>query len=64
MLAKPVWHDRFGARLMALMPEMNAVVAAQHAVAAYPSAAALLPEEAADLFVGLVSADHKPVAPA
>lgn len=50
LLAKPVWHDRFGARLMQLQPRMNAVTAAQHAVATYPDAADMEPEEAAEIF--------------
>lgn len=50
LLAKPAWHDRFGARLMQLQPRMNAVTAAQHAVATYPDAADMEPEEAAEIF--------------
>lgn len=50
LLSKPAWHDRFGARLMQLQPRMNAVTAAQHAVATYPDAANLEPEEAAKIF--------------
>jgi len=56
-LAKAVWHDRFGVRLMWLTPGMNAVVAAQLAVAAYPSAAMLDPEETAELYVQWVGSD-------
>ena len=35
---------------MQLQPRMNAVTAAQHAVATYPDAANLEPEEAAKIF--------------
>ncbi|MEO5695570.1 MAG: hypothetical protein ABIQ60_00385 [Burkholderiaceae bacterium] len=43
--------DRFGARLMALMPRMNAVTAAMHAVAAaHPAALAAEPEDEAETF--------------
>lgn len=50
LLPKPVWLDRFGARLMQLQPRMNPVTAAQHAVATYADAADWEPEEAADIF--------------
>ena len=49
-LPKPVWNDRFGARLLQLQPRMNAVTAAQHAVVTYPDAADMDPEEAAEIF--------------
>ena len=49
-LPKPVWHDRFGARLLQLQPWMNAVTAAQHAAVTYPAAADMDPEEAAEIF--------------
>lgn len=55
LLPKPVWHDRFGARLMQLQPRMNAVTAAQHAAATYPDAADMEPEVAAEIF-----ADEEP----
>jgi len=55
VLPKPVWHDRFGARLMQLQPRMDAVTAAEHAVVAYPDAADMEPEEVAEIF-----ADEEP----
>ena len=50
LLPKPVWHDRFGARLMQLQPRMSAVTAAEHAVVTYADAAELEPELAAEIF--------------
>ena len=58
-LAKAVWHDRFGTRRMWLTPGMNAVVAAELAVAAYPSAAMLEPEEAAEFYVQWVGSAER-----
>lgn len=52
-LQKPVWLDRFGARLMQLRPQMNALTAAEHAVATYPNAAHMEPEEAAERFAAV-----------
>ena len=49
-LPKPVWHDRFGARLLQLQPRMNAVTAAEHAVVTYADAADMEPELAAEIF--------------
>lgn len=50
-LSRALWMDRFGVRLMALMPRMNAVTAAMHAVAAaHPAALAAQPEDAAETF--------------
>jgi hypothetical protein len=47
---KPVWLDRFAARLLHLQPRMSAVTAAEHAAATFPGAADLEPEEAAEVF--------------
>ena len=49
---KPVWMERFGARLMQIERRMNAVDAARHAVAAYAQSAHLEPETAAEIFAG------------
>ncbi len=50
-LSRAVWMDRFGVRLMALKPRMNAVTAAMHAVAsAQPAALAADPEITAEAF--------------
>lgn len=49
-LAKPIWIDRFGTRLTELRSGMNAVTAAQLAVASYSDASELAPEEAAEIF--------------
>ena len=43
------WLHRFGAHLMKLRPQMNAVVAVQHAVAAYNDAAHVDPILAAEM---------------
>jgi hypothetical protein len=42
------WLHRFGAHLMKLQPKMNAVVASQHAVAAFDDAADVDPILAAE----------------
>lgn len=55
-LSRAVWVDRFGVRLMALKPRMNAVTAAMHAVAAAdPDALAAEPEIAAEAFAAQLS---------
>lgn len=48
-LATPIWIGRFAIRLMELRSEMNAVTAAQLAVASYSDASELDPEEAAEI---------------
>lgn len=48
---KHVWLQRFGAHLMQLQPNMNALVATKHAIDTFHDAADLEPEEAADNFV-------------
>ena len=47
---RPVWLKRFGARLRELRPTMSTVTAADHALAAFPEAAAYEPEQAAEVF--------------
>jgi hypothetical protein len=47
---KEVWLDGFAAHLTKLQPWMNAVIAASHAVAMYPDAKGLPPNEAAEMF--------------
>ena len=47
---KKVWLDGFAAHLMKLQPSMNAVIAASHAVAMYPDAKGMPPNEAAEIF--------------
>ncbi|MDE2296966.1 MAG: hypothetical protein KGK18_02260 [Burkholderiales bacterium] len=47
---KHVWLQRFGARLMQLQPNLNAVTATKHAIDTFHDAAGLEPEEAADNF--------------
>lgn len=43
------WVGRFGAHLMQLQPSMKVVNAVQHAVATWPYAAHMEPEEAAEI---------------
>lgn len=50
--SKPIWMERFGARLMQLQPRLNAVDAARHAVSAFAKSAHLEPEAAAEIFSG------------
>ena len=50
--SKPVWMQRFGARLMQLQPRLNAVDAARHAVSAFAASAHIDPEAAAEVFSG------------
>jgi len=50
--SKPVWIERFGARVMQLQPHLNALDAAKHALSAYDRSAHLEPEAAAEIFSG------------
>jgi hypothetical protein len=45
-----IWLQRFGARLMQLQPNLNAVAATKHAVDTFHDAANLEPEAAAERF--------------
>ena len=48
---KHVWLQRFGARLMQLQPDLNAVAATKRAIDTFHDAAGLEPEAAADNLV-------------
>jgi hypothetical protein len=47
----PVWVGRFGAHLMVVMPSVNLTRAVHSAVAAWPYAAHLEPEDAAEILL-------------
>lgn len=47
----PVWVGRFGAHLMVVMPSVNLTRAVHSAVAAWPYAAHLEPEHAAEMLL-------------
>jgi hypothetical protein len=47
---KHLWLQRFGQRLLALQPELNAVAAAKRAVDCFHDLAGLDPERAAEVF--------------
>jgi hypothetical protein len=47
---KHLWLQRFGQRLLALQPELNAVAAAKRALDAFHDLAGLDPERAAEAF--------------
>ena len=49
--AKRLWLNRFCAHLETLQPSMNCLTAVKHALAVFPDAAHLEPEEAAEAFV-------------
>lgn len=53
--AKRIWLNRFCAHLEMLQPSMNCLTAVKHALAVFPDAAHLEPEEAAEVFVS----DHR-----
>ena len=44
------WLDRFRHHLVQLTPSMNCLTAVKHALAVFPAAAHLEPEEAANVF--------------
>lgn len=46
----PAWLDRFANRLGALLPGIDPHTASAHAESAFPDAADLTPEEAAEIF--------------
>jgi hypothetical protein len=48
--AKRIWLNRFCAHLEMLQPSMNCLTAVKHALAVFPDAAHLEPEEAAEVF--------------
>ena len=48
--AKRIWLNRFCAHLEMLQPSMNCLTAVKHALAVFPDASHLEPEEAAELF--------------
>jgi len=48
---KRLWLGRFGNRLVQLKPSLNPLTAVKHALATFPRAAALDPEEAAEIFI-------------
>jgi len=54
--AKRIWLNRFSAHLEMLQPSMNCLTAVKHALAAFPDAAHLEPEDAAAAF----AAEHDP----
>lgn len=54
--AKRIWLNRFCAHLEMLQPSMNCLMAVKHALAVFPDAAHLEPEEAAEVF----AAEHIP----
>ena len=45
-----IWIGRFAAHLKGLVPAMNVISAVKHAVATWPYACHLTPEESADIF--------------
>lgn len=47
----PVWVGRFGAHLMVVLPSVNLTRAVHSAVAAWPYAAHLEPEDAAEIML-------------
>ena len=57
---KRIWLDRFSARLMQLKSAMSFPTAAKHAVATWPEAADLEPEEAAEIYAIDIPPANKP----
>ena len=51
LLSKPIWLERFGNELMRMDPSLNAVKAAEFAVATHPGAYDIRPEKAAQTFL-------------
>lgn len=56
----PIWVGRFGARLMVALPTVDLRHAVHRAVAAWPHASHLEPEDAAEILLARMQRSGKP----